>query len=180
LAPFQSVRDGIWWALVTVTTVGYGDLVPLSTAGRLVGAMAMLTGVVGLSSIISIMTQEMGCCRDPETGRFSHRPSATPPSARANGSTPPLLAATIPPTSCGGGGSDGGGAAQLHALEQRLARLEQLLTSVDRRLQDAAAASQEQDLPAAAAASAARPPPTAAEAAAEAAFPTAHLPVDQF
>jgi len=28
LAPFQSVRDGIWWALVTVTTVGYGELKP--------------------------------------------------------------------------------------------------------------------------------------------------------
>ena len=83
----------------------------------------------------------------------------------------------------GSSGSPGGSrseGARRTLLADRLARLEQLLTSVDRRLQDAAAASQEQDLPAAAAASAARPPPTAAEAAAEAAFPTAHLPVDQF
>jgi len=45
------------WALVTVTTVGYGDAVPQTSAGRLVAAVAMVTGVVGISTIISIMTQ---------------------------------------------------------------------------------------------------------------------------
>lgn len=37
--------DGIWWAWVTVTTVGYGDIVPVSTAGRLFGAMLILMGI---------------------------------------------------------------------------------------------------------------------------------------
>jgi voltage-gated potassium channel len=41
----HSVQDGIWWALVTVTTVGYGDVVPRSTAGRAVGAVVMLVGI---------------------------------------------------------------------------------------------------------------------------------------
>lgn len=37
--------DGIWWAWVTVTTVGYGDIVPVSTAGRLFAAMLILMGI---------------------------------------------------------------------------------------------------------------------------------------
>ncbi len=37
--------EGIWWAWVTVTTVGYGDVVPTSPAGRLFGALLILLGV---------------------------------------------------------------------------------------------------------------------------------------
>lgn len=42
----DSPADGIWWALVTVTTVGYGDVVPVSTHGRLFGAILIVVGVV--------------------------------------------------------------------------------------------------------------------------------------
>jgi voltage-gated potassium channel len=41
--------SGIWWALVTLTTVGYGDVVPQSFGGRLVGVGLMLGGVLSLS-----------------------------------------------------------------------------------------------------------------------------------
>ena len=37
--------DGIWWAWVTVTTVGYGDIVPVSNIGRMFGAVLILIGV---------------------------------------------------------------------------------------------------------------------------------------
>ncbi|HXL43516.1 MAG TPA: potassium channel family protein [Gaiellaceae bacterium] len=40
-----SIWDGIWWALATVTTVGYGDVVPHSVAGRIVAAVVMLVGI---------------------------------------------------------------------------------------------------------------------------------------
>jgi voltage-gated potassium channel len=40
-----SIWDGMWWALTTVTTVGYGDVVPKSAAGRLVAAVVMLVGI---------------------------------------------------------------------------------------------------------------------------------------
>jgi voltage-gated potassium channel len=40
-----SIQDGIWWALATVTTVGYGDVVPHSTAGRAVAAVVMMVGI---------------------------------------------------------------------------------------------------------------------------------------
>jgi voltage-gated potassium channel len=40
-----STWDGLWWALETVTTVAYGDIVPQTTAGRMVAAVVMTTGV---------------------------------------------------------------------------------------------------------------------------------------
>lgn len=48
----KSFGDGIWWALVTTTTVGYGDLVPESVTGRLIGALLMIVGIsiIGLVS----------------------------------------------------------------------------------------------------------------------------------
>ncbi len=43
------ILDTLWWALVTITTVGYGDVVPHSTLGRIVGMILMLSGVVLVS-----------------------------------------------------------------------------------------------------------------------------------
>ena len=40
-----SSGDGLWWSVQTVTTVGYGDIVPETDTGRLVGAVVMLTGI---------------------------------------------------------------------------------------------------------------------------------------
>jgi hypothetical protein len=40
-----SIEDGIWWALTTVTTAGYGDVVPRSTLGRVVAGVVMLVGI---------------------------------------------------------------------------------------------------------------------------------------
>ncbi len=44
--------EGLWWAWVTVTTVGYGDVVPVTPAGRILGSMLILLGV-GLFSILT-------------------------------------------------------------------------------------------------------------------------------
>lgn len=42
---FSSVWEGLWWSIQTVTTVGYGDVVPTSTPGRLVAATVMILGI---------------------------------------------------------------------------------------------------------------------------------------
>lgn len=47
-----SISNGIWWSWQTVTTVGYGGVVPHTTAGRLFGGLLMLLGV-GLFSLVS-------------------------------------------------------------------------------------------------------------------------------
>ncbi|MBI2941224.1 MAG: NAD-binding protein [Chloroflexi bacterium] len=41
--------DALWWAIVTMTTVGYGDIVPKTVPGRLIGAVMMLSGMTFLS-----------------------------------------------------------------------------------------------------------------------------------
>ena len=42
---FGSVPAAMWWSMATLTTVGYGDVVPITAAGRMVGAMVMLFGL---------------------------------------------------------------------------------------------------------------------------------------
>ncbi len=49
---FPSLGLAFWWAIETITTVGYGDHVPTTTAGRLVGAVEMVVGV----SFIAFLT----------------------------------------------------------------------------------------------------------------------------
>ncbi len=41
--------DALWWSYVTATTVGYGDLSPVSTGGRIIASLLMLTGIGFLS-----------------------------------------------------------------------------------------------------------------------------------
>ena len=48
----DNVWQGIWWAWVTVSTVGYGDTVPVSTAGKILGAVVILFGV-GFFSLLT-------------------------------------------------------------------------------------------------------------------------------
>lgn len=52
-----AVTDGIWWALTTVTTVGYGDIAPRTDAGRALGAVVMLSGIGTVALITAAMTQ---------------------------------------------------------------------------------------------------------------------------
>lgn len=42
---FPSVWAGMWWGMQTVTTVGFGDVVPATVAGRLTGVLVMLLGI---------------------------------------------------------------------------------------------------------------------------------------
>jgi voltage-gated potassium channel len=53
---FDSLGDALWWAVQTVTTVGYGDVVPDHVAGRLVGAALMLQGIALLTVITASVT----------------------------------------------------------------------------------------------------------------------------
>ncbi len=47
---------GLWWAVQTVTTVGYGDVAPTDVAGRLVGAFVMLEGTAFIAIVTAVIT----------------------------------------------------------------------------------------------------------------------------
>ncbi len=51
----QMLLDSLWWAFVTMTTIGYGDIVPHTAWGRVVGSLVGLSGVVVLSIITAIL-----------------------------------------------------------------------------------------------------------------------------
>ena len=44
-AGIDSIGDALWWAVVTITTVGYGDLYPVTVTGRLIAGVMMLIGI---------------------------------------------------------------------------------------------------------------------------------------
>jgi len=46
----------MWWSLQTVTTVGYGDVTPKDTAGKIVGAVVMLEGIAFLAIVTAAIT----------------------------------------------------------------------------------------------------------------------------
>jgi len=58
-ATIKSGGDALWWALTTVTTVGYGDTYPVTTEGRLIAAGLMLVGIALFGSISAIVTSKL-------------------------------------------------------------------------------------------------------------------------
>ena len=53
---YSSVWTGMWWALQTVTTVGYGDVTPKHVSGRIVASIVMFEGIAFLAIITASIT----------------------------------------------------------------------------------------------------------------------------
>ncbi len=53
---YASIWEGMWWALQTVTTVGYGDVTPENVAGRFVAGAVMLAGVAFVAIVTAAVT----------------------------------------------------------------------------------------------------------------------------
>jgi voltage-gated potassium channel len=61
------ILDGFWWAVVTASTVGYGDIAPSSAAGRLIAVVMMLAGIGLVSTLAgSITAHFVGQTENPE------------------------------------------------------------------------------------------------------------------
>jgi voltage-gated potassium channel len=56
---FTSLGLAYWWAVTTVTTVGYGDVVPQDPPGRIVAALLMLTGLALIPTLTSVIVSTL-------------------------------------------------------------------------------------------------------------------------
>ena len=56
LGAFNSIPACMWWAIETLTTVGYGDMVPMTTLGRLLGGIVSVVGVAALALFTGLIT----------------------------------------------------------------------------------------------------------------------------
>jgi len=55
----KSIFDALWWAIVTITTVGYGDVSPITAEGRLAAGVLMVLGIVLFSTLTAAITSAL-------------------------------------------------------------------------------------------------------------------------
>lgn len=82
---FSSIPQSVYWGIVTITTVGYGDIAPITVAGKILASIMMLTGFAILAVPTGIVTAElnrtmakvpMDTRRCTECGHEGHDPQA--------------------------------------------------------------------------------------------------------
>lgn len=71
--------DALWWAIVTITTVGYGDAYPVTTLGRVVAVFVMIAGVGIIASLASILTSFIAAPSSPSSSSLTQTDSQIEP-----------------------------------------------------------------------------------------------------
>merc|ERR1712113_1326000 len=64
-----NIPSAMWWALTTITTVGYGDMVPQTVAGKCIGSLTMVGGTIIVSLSVATITSSF-------TEQYRHKTEA--------------------------------------------------------------------------------------------------------
>jgi voltage-gated potassium channel len=107
---FATVGDSLWWGTVTLTTVGYGDIVPKTTTGRWVAVTIMVTGI----AVLGLLAGSLASFFRLDVGKpASDSPATGEPVSTVGPSSDPALRAL---------------AAEVSGLRQQVAELTERLT----------------------------------------------------
>nr|CAH0109249.1 unnamed protein product [Daphnia galeata] len=106
---FNSIPLGLWWALVTMTTVGYGDMAPKTYVGMFVGALCALAGVLTIALPVPVIVSNfaMYYSHTQARAKLPKKRRRVLPVEHASGPRGPQLA--IRPGATGGGPGSAGG-----------------------------------------------------------------------
>lgn len=75
---FDDFGDALWWSIVTITSVGYGDLVPETTTGRITASLLMVAGLAFLGAIAATLASFLGLA---DASRSTDTPDVQPVAA---------------------------------------------------------------------------------------------------
>ena len=111
---FTSIPIGLWWSIVTMTTVGYGDMVPRTYVGMMVGGLCALTGVLTIALPVPVIVANFAMYYSHTQAR-----SKLPKKRRRVMAVEPVRPTRGPGAPGGGGG--GGGAMNKLGIDSAMA-----------------------------------------------------------